>query len=39
MIFTIDAENNITATEAGAVVPENTQQFASQKELNKLAAK
>jgi hypothetical protein len=38
MIFTIDAENNITATDAGAALPENSQQFASQKELNKLAA-
>jgi len=38
MTFTIDAENNITATEPGAVLPEKTQQFASQKELNKLAA-
>jgi hypothetical protein len=38
MIFTIDTENNITALEANAAIPENTQQFASQKELNKLAA-
>jgi hypothetical protein len=38
MIFTIDAENNITAIETGAVLPEDTQQFATQKELSKLAA-
>lgn len=38
MAFTIDTENNITAAEAGAVLPEKTQPFASQKELNKLAA-
>jgi hypothetical protein len=38
MIFTIDTENNITATDAGAAIPENTQQFRSQKELSKLAA-
>jgi hypothetical protein len=38
MIFTIDSENNITAVESDAVIPENTQQFASQKELTKLAA-
>jgi hypothetical protein len=38
MIFTIDSENNITATASGDAIPENTQQFGSQKELNKLAA-
>jgi len=38
MIFTIDPENNITATASGDAIPENTQQFGSQKELSKLAA-
>jgi hypothetical protein len=38
MIFTIDTENNITATASGDAIPENTQQFGSQKELSKLAA-
>jgi hypothetical protein len=38
MIFTIDSENNITATASGDAIPENTQQFGSQKELSKLAA-
>jgi hypothetical protein len=38
MIFTIDQENNITAAGNGAAIPENTQQFGSQKELSKLAA-
>jgi Protein of unknown function (DUF3489) len=37
MLFTIDTENNITAIETGAAIPENTQQFSSQKELTKLA--
>jgi hypothetical protein len=38
MIFTIDSENNITAIETDAAIPENTQQFRSQKELTKLVA-
>jgi hypothetical protein len=38
MLFTIDNENNITAIETGAEIPENTQQFSSQKELSKMAA-
>ena len=38
MIFTIDSENNITAAGSDAAIPENAQQFSSQKELGKLAA-
>lgn len=38
MIFTIDSENNITAAGTDAAIPENTQQFTSEKELGKLAA-
>jgi hypothetical protein len=38
MIFVIDSENNITAIESGAAIPDNSQQFSSEKELGKLAA-
>ena len=38
MIFTIDSENNITAVGTDAAIPENAQQFGSEKELSKLAA-
>jgi hypothetical protein len=38
MIFTIDSENNITAVESNAAIPDNAQQFSSEKELSKLAA-
>ena len=37
MIFTIDVENNITAVESNAAIPDNAQQFSSEKELSKLA--
>jgi len=38
MTFIIDSENNITAIGSDAAIPENTQHFATQKELAKLAA-
>jgi hypothetical protein len=38
MLFTIDSENNITAIESNAAIPNNAQQFSSDKELSKLAA-
>jgi hypothetical protein len=38
MLFTIDSENNITAIESNAAIPDNAQQFSSEKELGKLAA-
>jgi hypothetical protein len=38
MLFTIDSENNITAIESNAAIPDNAQQFSSEKELSKLAA-